>query len=156
MAALSAGVLLWRRAGPDGVEVLLVHPGGPLWAKKHQGAWSIPKGEFDPETEPGEAAALREFEEELGIPVPDGTRTPIGETRLKSGKRIVAWAVEGDLDPSAVVSNTFEMQWPPRSGRTIEVPEIDEARWASPAQAADLLNPAQIVFVDRLLESIGT
>ena len=156
MAATSAGLLLWRRTGDDAgsIEVLIVHPGGPFWAKKHEGAWSVPKGEFDPEDEDGEAAAAREFEEELGSAPPTGPRIALGETRLKSGKRIGAWAVEGDLDASAIVSNTFEMEWPPRSGRRIDVPEVDEARWTDPAEAAELLNPAQVVFVERLLQAL--
>jgi predicted NUDIX family NTP pyrophosphohydrolase len=157
MVQVSAGVLLWRRAPQpaDGaIEVLIVHPGGPFWANKHEGAWSIPKGEFDPGSEDGEVAAAREFAEELGSELPPGPRIPLGETRLKSGKRIVAWAVEGELDANAIVSNTFELKWPPRSGRTIEVPEIDQARWVGPDEASLLLNPAQVVFVERLLHAV--
>ena len=157
MAQTSAGVLLWRAAErPAAVEVLIVHPGGPFWANKNEGAWSIPKGEFSPDDEDGDTAAAREFEEELGSPLPEGPRIELGETRLKSGKRILAWAVEGDLDAGAIVSNTFELQWPPRSGRTITVPEVDEARWVSPDEAAELLNAAQVVFVERLLAALAS
>ena len=150
MPATSAGLLLWRQ-GDDGIEVLIVHPGGPFWARKQQGAWSIPKGEFDPEAEDGPAAAAREFTEELGSPAPPQPWIDLGETVLKSRKRIVAWGVRGDLDVDSIESNTFTMQWPPKSGRTIEVPEVDEARWVTPDDAADLLNPAQVVFVERLV-----
>ena len=153
MAATSAGLLLWRTT-PGGVEVLIVHPGGPFWASKHEGAWSIPKGEFDPDSEDGPTAAAREFAEELGSIAPPPPWVDLGETVLKSRKRIVAWGVAGDLDAGAIESNTFTMQWPPKSGRTIEVPEVDEARWVTPTEAAELLNPAQVVFVQRLLESM--
>ena len=153
-AVTSAGLLLWRDA-PCSVEVLIVHPGGPFWARKHHGAWSIPKGEFDPASEDGRRAAAREFAEELGSPAPPPPWVDLGETMLKSRKRIVAWGVAGDLDVDTVVSNTFTMQWPPKSGRTIEVPEVDEARWVTPRQASELLNPAQVVFVQRLVETIG-
>lgn len=150
---MSAGLLLWREAD-EGIEVLIVHPGGPFWARKHEGAWSIPKGEYDPTTEDGPTAAAREFEEELGCPAPAPPWVALGETVLKSRKRIVAWGVAGDLDADDITSNTFEMQWPPKSGRMIEVPEVDEARWVAPIEAAELLNPAQVVFVERLLESL--
>ncbi len=153
MAATSAGLLLWR-TGVDGIEVLIVHPGGPFWARKHEGAWSIPKGEFDPAAEDGPAAAAREFAEELGSPAPPLPWLDLGETVLKSRKRIVAWGVQGDLDASAITSNTFTMQWPPKSAQMIEVPEVDEARWVTPAEAAELLNPAQVVFVERLLAGL--
>jgi predicted NUDIX family NTP pyrophosphohydrolase len=129
--------------------VLLVHPGGPLWSRRDLGAWSLPKGEYGSEEDPL-AAARREFEEELGSPAPDGDPRELGEVRLKSGKRVVAWAVEGDLDASAARSNTFELEWPPRSGRRIEVPEVDRAEWFTAAEARRRLNPAQAAFVDRL------
>lgn len=154
MAATSAGLLLWRETSA-GLEVLIVHPGGPFWARKHEGAWSLPKGEFDPENEDGEIAAAREFAEELGTPAPPPPWVALGDTVLKSRKRIVAWAAAGDLDPASTESNTFMLQWPPKSGRMIEVPEVDEARWVSPAEAAELLNPAQVVFVQRLVESMA-
>jgi predicted NUDIX family NTP pyrophosphohydrolase len=141
----SAGILLHR----DG-EVLLVHPGGPFWAKKDAGAWSIPKGEYDEGDDP-RACALREFEEELGSPLPAGTElVELGTVRQKSGKVITAFAAEGDLDPEAITSNTFEMEWPPRSGRVQEFPEVDRAGWFSLAEAREKLNPAQAEFLVRL------
>ena len=146
-AAVSAGILLYR-ARPA-LEVLIVHPGGPMWARRDDGAWSIPKGEADP----GEdlyGAARREFEEETGSPAPDGEPIALGQVRLKSGKPIHGWALEGDLDADAIVSNTFEMQWPPRSGRRQAFPEVDRAQWFAPAQARCKLNPAQAEFVRRL------
>ncbi|MEM7092480.1 MAG: NUDIX domain-containing protein [Actinomycetota bacterium] len=153
MAVFSAGVLLYRQR--DGLEVLIAHPGGPFWARRQEGAWSIPKGEFDPEEESGIEAARREFAEELGQPAPDGRAIKLGEARLKSGKRIVAWALAGDLDPAAIESNRVEIEWPPRSGRSIDIPEIDEARWVDEAEARRLLNPAQVAFVDRLIEQLA-
>jgi predicted NUDIX family NTP pyrophosphohydrolase len=151
-SASSAGILLFRRAGAA-VEVLIVHPGGPLWARRDDGAWSIPKGEYEPGEEPL-AAARREFEEETGRPAPDGEALALGEVRLKSGKRVIAWALEGDLDPTAIRSNTFAMQWPPRSGQIQEFPEVDRAGWFTPAGARVKLNPAQAEFVDRLLDML--
>ena len=150
--ARSAGILLFRRAGAA-VEVLLLHPGGPLWARRDDGAWAIPKGEYEPGEEPL-AAARREFEEETGGPLPDGEALALGEVRLKSGKRVIAWALEGDLDPTAIRSNTFAMQWPPRSGQIQEFPEVDRAGWFTPAGARVKLNPAQAEFVDRLLDML--
>jgi predicted NUDIX family NTP pyrophosphohydrolase len=145
--ARSAGILLHRVR--DAVqEVLLVHPGGPFWAKKDAGAWSIPKGEYSDDEDPL-ACARREFEEELGAPAPDGL-TSLGEVRQKSGKRVTAWAAAGDLDPSAIRSNTFTMEWPPRSGRTQEFPEIDRAEWFPLEEARERINPAQAAFLDRL------
>jgi predicted NUDIX family NTP pyrophosphohydrolase len=141
----SAGILLWRGSGPK--EVLLVHPGGPFWAKKDLGAWSIPKGEFD-EDEDGLACARREFEEELGSP-PPGDLTELGCVRQKNRKVVLAWAAEGDLDPSTVRSNTFTMEWPPRSGKQAEFPEIDRAEWFPLDVAREKLNPAQAEFLDR-------
>lgn len=149
----SGAILLWRR-GADGVEVLIGHMGGPFWARKDEGAWSLPKGELDPGEEP-EAAARREFAEELGLPVPDGPATALGEVRQRAGKRVLAWAVEGDLDPDAIVPGTFEMTWPPRSGRTQEFPELDRVAWVAPDVAQAKLVAAQAAFVDRLLETLG-
>jgi predicted NUDIX family NTP pyrophosphohydrolase len=148
----SAGILLFRRDGAE-VEVLLVHPGGPLWARRDDGAWSIPKGEYEPGEEPL-AAAHREFDEEIGAPAPSSEPLALGEVRLKSGKRVVAWALEGDLDATAIRSNVFAMQWPPRSGRIQEFPEVDRGEWFTPARARVKVNPAQVEFVDRLLDML--
>jgi predicted NUDIX family NTP pyrophosphohydrolase len=131
--------------------VLLVHPGGPVWARRDLGAWSIPKGEYQ-EPEDPLAAARREFEEELGSPPPDGEALELGEVRQKSGKLVRAWAVAGDLDPEGIVSNTFSMQWPPRTGRLREFPEVDRAQWFGLAQARERINPAQVALIDRLEE----
>lgn len=151
MAARSAGILLFRRAA-SGIEVLLVHPGGPFWAKKDAGAWSIPKGEFGGD-ETAEAAARREFQEELGI-APDGELLPLGEIRQKAGKVVIAFAAEGDLDVAAVRSNSFLMEWPPRSGRMQSFPEIDRAAWFDLDVARDRINPAQAPLLERLVQSI--
>ena len=151
MPTRSAGILLHRR-GAGGREVLLVHPGGPFWAKRDDGAWSIPKGEYA-DGEDAEAAARREFAEELGSPLPDGAPlVELGEVRQRNGKLVVAWAAEGDLDATAARSNTFEMEWPPRSGRRQEFPEIDRAEWFPLARAREKLIPAQVAFLDRLEE----
>ncbi|MFF2848067.1 NUDIX domain-containing protein [Streptomyces sp. NPDC058001] len=149
----SAGLLLFRRS-PDGPEVLLGHMGGPLWARRDHGAWSIPKGEYAP---PEEAwnAALREFQEELGLAPPDGDALPLGETRQAGGKTVTAWAVEADLDPAAVVPGTFTMEWPPRSGRTGTFPELDRVAWYGLAAARDALIKGQVVFLDRLADLLG-
>jgi predicted NUDIX family NTP pyrophosphohydrolase len=160
VAKASCGLLLYRYrattvAKPeDGFEVLLVHPGGPLWAKKDEGAWSIPKGEIDPGDDPV-ACARREFEEELGTAPPDGPLTSLGEVTQAGGKRVEAWALNGDLDVTSIKSNDFEMQWPPRSGRRATFPEVDRASWFTAGQARTKLNPAQATFVDRLLEHLG-
>ena len=148
----SAGILLFRRAGAT-IEVLIVHPGGPVWARRDDGAWSIPKGEYDSGEEPL-AAARREFEEEIGAPLPDGEALALGEVRLKSGKRVVAWALEGDVDAAAIRSNTFTMQWPPRSGQTQAFPEVDRGGWFDPTRARVKLNPTQAEFVDRLVDML--
>jgi predicted NUDIX family NTP pyrophosphohydrolase len=147
-ARRSAGILL-HRAGNAGTEVLLVHPGGPLWARKDLGAWSIPKGEVD-EGEDPRACALREFAEETGTRLPGGALDDLGSVKLKSGKLVLGYAVAGDLDPGTVRSNTFELEWPPRSGRTQSFPEIDRAGWFALDAARAKLNPAQAEFVDRL------
>jgi len=144
----SAGILLYRSKGA-GPEVLLVHPGGPFWAKKDAGAWSIPKGEHGDDEDP-QACALREFEEETGTALPAGELADLGTVRLKSGKVVAAWAVEGDLDAETIRSNTFDMEWPPRSGRTQAFPEVDRAGWFGLDAARDKLNPAQSAFVERL------
>jgi predicted NUDIX family NTP pyrophosphohydrolase len=146
MAVKSAGVLLYKREGGT-LKVLLVHPGGPFWAKKDAGAWSIPKGEYA-EGEDPEAAARREFEEELGIAL-TGNLEPLGEAVQPSRKRVVAYAAEGDLDVAAIRSNTFEIEWPPRSGRKQSFPEVDRAGWFTLEEARDKLLPGQRVFLDR-------
>jgi predicted NUDIX family NTP pyrophosphohydrolase len=152
----SAGILLFRRAA-KGVEVLLVHPGGPFWAKKDLGAWSIPKGEFE-EAEDPRACALRELAEELGpaAPAPAGDALiDLGSVCQKSGKVVHAWAAEGDFDPARLDSNTFSIEWPPRSGARREFPEVDRAEWLEPEAAKRKINPAQAAFVDRLIERVG-
>jgi predicted NUDIX family NTP pyrophosphohydrolase len=146
--ASSAGILL-HREGEAGTEVLLVHPGGPFWARKDLGAWSIPKGELDAGEDP-RAAALREFAEETGTRLPDGPLDELGSVTQKNGKVVAAFAVAGDLDPATLVSNTFELEWPPRSGRMQAFPEIDRAGWFGLDAAREKLNPAQAAFVDRL------
>jgi predicted NUDIX family NTP pyrophosphohydrolase len=152
MTRLSAGVLLYRRAGGP-VEVLLVHPGGPFWAKRDAGAWSIPKGEYDEGADPV-AAARREFLEETGHDPPAGDWISLGSARQKGGKVVVAWAVEGDLDVAAASSNTFSMEWPPKSGRLQEFPEVDRWGWFDlPAARAKIL-PGQAEFLDRLAEQL--
>ena len=130
--------------------MLLVHPGGPLWARRDVGVWSIPKGEYADGEEPL-AAARREFAEELGTPAPEGEALELGEIRQRSGKRVVAWALAGDLDATQARSNTFLMQWPPRSGRMQEFPEVDRAEWFGVTEAREKLNPAQVELLDRLL-----
>ena len=149
MPKTSAGILLHRER--DGArEVLLVHPGGPFWARKDAGAWSIPKGEYDDAEDP-RACALREFEEELGTPLPAGTElTELGTVRQSGGKLITAYAAAGDLDTDAIVSNTFTIEWPPRSGRTEEFPEVDRAGWFSLDEAREKINQAQAELLVRL------
>lgn len=151
---LSAGILLWRRPSTGGLEVLLAHPGGPHFATKDHGHWSIPKGEVLP-GETLEAVARREFHEETGHLLTGGL-TELGEITQKGGKRVVAWAAEGDLDPAAATSNTFLLEWPPRSGRTIEVPEIDRVAWFDPAEARLRIKDRQVPFIDRLEERLAT
>jgi len=148
----SAGILLYRRRGMT-LEYLLAHPGGP-YQVKDLGNWTIPKGEV----EPGERlldVARREFEEETGHPAPDGPAIELGEIRQKSGKRVVGWAFEGDLDPAAAVSNAFEMEWPPRSGRLSSFPEIDRVAWFDPIEARRRIKAAQSPFLDRLEAALG-
>jgi len=152
-ARTSAGILLYRR-GPAGPEVLLGHMGGPFWAKKDDGGWSIPKGEHGPDEDPL-AVARREFEEELGSPVPAEELLPLGDVRVTSGKVLTVWAAEGDLDASAARSNTFELEWPPRSGRMQEFPEIDRADWFGLDAARPKLVKGQVPFLDRLREAVA-
>jgi predicted NUDIX family NTP pyrophosphohydrolase len=149
----SAGILLWRRRG-RGLEVLLGHPGGPMWARKDAGHWTVVKGEIEPGEEPQEVAR-REFAEETGHDLPNGPMVDLGEIRQKSGKVVHAWGVEGDLDPTTAVSNTFEMEWPPRSGRRVEFPEIDRVEWFDLDEARRRLKDAQVPFLDRL-EAVTT
>lgn len=146
MTVRSAGIVLFRRS--SGVEVLLGHMGGPFWARKHEGAWSIPKGEVEPDEDPW-AAACREFGEELGVPLPCGKRIALGEVR-QSRKLVEAWAVEGDLDPAAVAPGTFEMEWPPRSGTRQQFPEVDRVEWFDLDAAADVIVAGQRALLDRL------
>ena len=153
MAKRSAGLLLHRR-GDRGLEVLLVHPGGPLWANRDAGAWSIPKGEYG-EGEDPLAVALREFEEETGQRPPDGGLVALGEVRQRGGKVVTAWAAPGEVDPDAVTSNTFTLEWPPRSGVRREFPEVDRVGWFDPATAREKLLAAQAELVDRLQAALG-
>jgi predicted NUDIX family NTP pyrophosphohydrolase len=153
-AARSAGILLYRTTG-DALEVLLVHPGGPLWARRDEGAWSIPKGEYEDSEEPL-AAARREFAEELGTAPPEGEPLDLGEIRQKSGKLVRAWALPGTLDPATVRSNSFELEWPPRSGRRQQFPEVDRAEWFDLGEARRRINPAQAELLDRLAASLAT
>ncbi|MEU3860725.1 NUDIX domain-containing protein [Streptomyces sp. NPDC028722] len=149
----SAGLLVFRHT-EDGPEVLLGHMGGPLWAKKDVGAWTVPKGEYGPD-EPAWEAARREFREELGIAPPDGEAVPLGEVVQRNGKIVTAWAVEGDLDPGTIVPGTFTMEWPPRSGRRQEFPELDRVAWFGPDRARAVIVTAQAAFLDRLAEHSG-
>ena len=145
----SAGVLLFRRREDD-IEIFLVHPGGPFWAKKDDGAWSIPKGLYDDDEDPL-AAAKREFTEEVG-PSIDGEFTALGEFKLPSGKRLSVWAVEGDLDAASITSNLFEMEWPPRSGKQAQFPEVDRAGWFTPDAARVKLTKGQLQVLDAFLK----
>jgi len=152
MPKWSAGILLYRRTNGE-PEVLLVHPGGPYWEKKDLGAWSIPKGEYDDAEDP-RACALREFEEELGARPPEGELAALGSAKQSGGKVVTAWAIEGDLDPAGARSNTFTLEWPPRSGVMREFPEVDRADWFTLDDARRRINPAQAVFLDRLREEL--
>jgi predicted NUDIX family NTP pyrophosphohydrolase len=150
----SAGILLYRGQGKD-LEVLLVHPGGPAWAQRDLGAWSVPKGEHLDGEDPL-AAARREFEEELGTAPPDEDAHDLGEIRQKSGKRVRAWAIAGDLDTAEIHSNTFMFEWPPRSGKMIEIPEVDRAEWFGLEAAREKINVGQVPLLDRLAEIVGS
>jgi predicted NUDIX family NTP pyrophosphohydrolase len=152
MPKLSAGLMMYRiREGR--VELLLVHPGGPFWIKKDAGAWTIPKGEISTDEDELDAAR-REFFEETGI-LPEGGFNLLGEIVQKSGKVVRAWAFEGDCDPAALTSNTFTMEWPPRSGKQQEFPEIDRAAFFTPEEARKRINPAQVEFINALERMIG-
>jgi len=145
----SAGLLLYRFNDESQVEILLVHPGGPFWVKKDDRVWSIPKGEYDT-TEEALDAAEREFEEELGQPAPTGARIDLGELDQSSAKHVHAWAIEADFDSEHITSNTFEMEWPPKSGTLVEFPEVDRAAWFAIPEARTKLLPGQVGFLDRL------
>jgi predicted NUDIX family NTP pyrophosphohydrolase len=146
---ISAGLLMYRRRAGH-LEVLLAHPGGPFWTNKDEGAWTIPKGVLDPGEDDPFATAKREFEEELGAKPSATEFIPLGEVRQKAGKTVIAWAFEGDLDPSRIESNTFKAEWPPRSGRWQDFPEVDRAEFFSIAEARTKINPAQGEFLSRL------
>lgn len=150
---VSAGILLYRRSS-DGLEVLLAHPGGPFFEGRDRGHWTIPKGEPDPD-EPLPDAASREFTEEIGLPLPDGERLDLGSITQKGGKVVHAWAVGGDLDPGAAHSVTFEMEWPPRSGRQESFPEIDRVEWFTLAEARQRIKDTQAPLIDRLEAALG-
>ncbi|MFE3517969.1 NUDIX domain-containing protein [Streptomyces sp. NPDC059166] len=153
----SAGVLLFRVVrGDDGrpdVEVLIGHMGGPFWARREAAAWSVPKGEIEPDEDPA-TAARREFAEELGLPLPDGEWVPLGEARQSGGKTVTVWAVEADLDPAAAVPGTFTMEWPRGSGVMRAFPEMDRFAWCTPEEALSRLVTGQRVFVERLRERV--
>lgn len=148
MPVQSAGLLMYRECD-DGLEVFLAHPGGPYWKNRDEGAWTIPKGLVE-EGEDPLATACREFAEETGFE-PRGPFLPLGDVRQKGGKIVVAWAFAGDADPASICCNSFSMEWPPKSGRMIDVPEIDRCAWFDPDTARIKLNPAQAAFVDRLV-----
>jgi predicted NUDIX family NTP pyrophosphohydrolase len=153
MARKSAGLLLYRKSsGSSEIEVLLVHPGGPFWRNKDEGAWTIPKGEFDEGEEPL-AAAKREFKEELGSAPPEGDYLALTPIKQKGGKTVLAWAVAGNFDPASLESNTFQCEWPPKSKRMQEFPEIDRAEWFTPELARRKILPAQVPLIEGLLES---
>jgi predicted NUDIX family NTP pyrophosphohydrolase len=149
----SAGLLLYR-GDTTSMEVFLVHPGGPFWAKKDMGAWSIPKGEFEGD-EDAASAAKREFKEETGIDVPDGNVTELGQVKASSSKMIHAWAVEADVDPKQVKSNTFDMEWPPKSGQSQQFPEVDKAAWFPLSVAKTKIVKGQTALLEKLAELTG-
>ncbi len=154
MAKRSAGLLMYRNRA-SGLEVLIVHPGGPFWAKKDLGAWSIPKGEYGEEEDPRQAA-LREFEEETGVaPDPGGEMLFLGQLRQSSAKWVSVWALEGDLDDGTIHSNTFSMEWPPKSGQTQEFREVDRAEWVGIETAREKLVKGQVEFLDRLVRALS-
>jgi predicted NUDIX family NTP pyrophosphohydrolase len=152
--ARSAGLILFRRPSGPGVEVLLVHMGGPFWARRDERAWSIPKGEYADPEQPL-AAARREFAEELGHKPPAGEAIELAELSQPNGKRIRAWAMEGDMDPSRMRSNTFQMEWPPRSKQMREFPEVDRAAWFDLDSARAKLVVGQVPFIDLLARQLG-
>lgn len=151
MADTSAALALVR--GSTTLEVLLVHPGGPFWAKKHEGAWSLPKGLLEP-GEDALSAAKREFAEETGMTPPDGAAIPLGQAKMKSGKLVIAFAVRGDFDCATLRSNEIEIEWPAKSGRKLKIPEVDRAEWADLAKARMLINPGQLPLVVKALDPV--
>ena len=153
--ARSAGLLLYRITTAGVVEVLLAHPGGPFWLRKDEGAWSVPKGEYDPEAD-ALATAFREFREETGHDAPAGKQIPLGEVRQPSGKMVTAWALRGELDVTDATSNTFEMEWPRGSGTLREFPEVDRLEWMTVEVARTKLLKGQVPFLERLTESIDS
>ncbi len=150
----SAGIVLYRRLSGCDLEVLLGHMGGPYWARKDAGAWTIPKGEIDDGEDPLQVAR-REFHEEVGVSVPAGDLVDLGEVRQAGGKVVHAWAVEGDLDPAASMSNTFELEWPPKSGRFGTFPELDRVAWFELTTAVDKIIAGQRPFLDRITTGVG-
>lgn len=154
MVTRSAGLLLYRIGDGGVAEVLIAHPGGPFWAGKGDGSWSIPKGEYD-EDDDALAAAFREFEEETGLEVPHHDAVSLGELRQPSGKRVIVWALEADLDTAGAQSNMFELEWPRGSGKVREFPEVDRIEWVQVGLARRRLLKGQAPFLDRLLEAIG-
>jgi predicted NUDIX family NTP pyrophosphohydrolase len=150
MTKKSAGLLLYREREDGGIEVLLVHPGGPFWRNKDEGAWTIPKGEFSDDENPLESAK-REFKEETAAAPPDGEYLPLKPIKQKNGKIVHAWAVKGDFDPAMLESNTFETEWPPKSGRMQEFPEVDRAEWFAPEDAKRKTLTGQAALIDQLL-----
>jgi predicted NUDIX family NTP pyrophosphohydrolase len=152
-AKRSAGILLFRQV-EAGVEVLLGHMGGPFWARKDAGAWTMPKGEYGPDEEPM-AAARREFTEELGLPVPPGDLLELGTEHQSGGKTVTAWALSANLDPASVVPGTFEMEWPPKSGKKQEFPELDRVAWLPLTEATEKIVKGQRPFLDRLAALLG-
>jgi predicted NUDIX family NTP pyrophosphohydrolase len=155
MVTRSAGIVLYRRGGASGLQVLVGHMGGPFWSRRHEAAWSFPKGEYDDAEDPADAAR-REFAEELGLPVPPGPLLALGEVSQPSGKRLTLWALEADLDVDAVRPGTFELEWPPRSGRIQQFPEIDRAQWLDVEAARPLLVAGQRAFLDRLVAALSS
>lgn len=152
MPKQSAGILLYKNTITD-LQIFLVHPGGPFFKNKDEGSWSIPKGEFLDDEEPL-SAAKREFQEETSQSI-DGNFTTLGAVKLKSGKMVHAWAIEGDIDHETIVSNVFELEWPPRSGKMIIIPEVDRAGWFDVVIAKQKINPAQVFFIEKLVESLS-
>ena len=148
----SAGLLMYRRR-KDGMEVFLVHPGGPIWAKKDKGSWTLPKGEYDADEDPL-AAAQREFREETGFTA-SGNFIELGFVLQKSGKIVTAWAFEGDCDPAELVSNTCEIEWPPRSGKQLEIPEVDRGHWYELAEAREYIRQEQCELLERLVQQLA-